>query len=98
MIANTPVFYPDHTPHEEGRRAVQSVLEARINPELFEADQMEQLIVSSGANLRHLFSLVNYAADSAILRGSDNGTIALEDCNGEIAAAPGLSNVTCRGS
>jgi len=63
-----PVFQPDHTPNPKGRDALQKVLAARMSLSLFEPDQMMRLIVASGGNLRDLFALVNYAADTATLR------------------------------
>lgn len=72
IIPDTPVFHPDHSPNEKGRKAIRSVLEARVTPDLFEADQMERLIVASGGNLRDLFALVNYAADTATLRNESS--------------------------
>jgi hypothetical protein len=39
--------------------------------DLFEPEQMTRLIIASGGNLRDLFTLVNYAADTATLRSSD---------------------------
>ncbi len=68
VLPDTPVFRQDHTPNEKGRAALQTVLEARMEATLFEPNQMMRLIVASGGNLRDLFTLVNYAADSATLR------------------------------
>ncbi len=64
------VFHKDHTPHEQGRAAIQAVLEARVNPALFASGEMERLIVASGGNLRNLFSMTSNACDSATLRGA----------------------------
>ena len=74
-IPDTPVFHPDHTVHAEGRAAVQAVLEARIVPDLFDENQMTQLIVASGGNIRDLFALVSNAADNALLEQSSNTKI-----------------------
>lgn len=68
VLPDTPVFRQDHTSNEKGRAALQTVLEARMEATLFEPNQMMRLIVASGGNLRDLFTLVNYAADSATLR------------------------------
>ncbi|NJM75332.1 MAG: hypothetical protein HC852_05515 [Acaryochloridaceae cyanobacterium RU_4_10] len=68
IIPDTPVYTQDHFPNNPGREAVLTVLEARMDLNLFEADQVLRLIVASGGNVRDLFTLVNYAADSAILR------------------------------
>jgi hypothetical protein len=84
VLPDTPVFDPQHQPNREGRQAVQAVLGARVNPDLFEAGQMERLIVASGGNLRDLFALVNYAADTAILSQSSNGKINLDHANSAI--------------
>ena len=61
-IPDTPVFEKDHAPHHAGRRALQSILEARVRPHLFEDGQMMRLIVASGGNVRDLFQLVTTAA------------------------------------
>jgi hypothetical protein len=69
VIPDTPMFNPDHTPRELGRAAVKTALAARMDLALFDPDQLERLIVASGGNLRDLFSLINYAADGASIRG-----------------------------
>lgn len=68
-VPDTPVFHQDHTPHREGREALQAVLEARVTPDLFGESQMTKLIVASGGNLRDLFQMTAQAADNAILGG-----------------------------
>ncbi|WP_218080814.1 hypothetical protein [Anthocerotibacter panamensis] len=68
LIPDTPVFQHDHTPNPVGIQAVQKVLTARVALNLFDPGQCERLILASGGNLRDLFALVNYAADSALLR------------------------------
>jgi hypothetical protein len=82
VLPDTPVYLPDHTANVKGRSALQQVLEARMDLDLFAPDQMERLIVASGGNLRDLFALINYAADSAVLRGSS--TIQAPDGDGAI--------------
>ena len=82
VLPDTPVFNQDHSASTKGRSALQSVLEARMATTLFEKDQMERLIVASGGNLRDLFVLVNYAADSATLRDAE--TINADDVFGAI--------------
>ncbi|NJP09215.1 MAG: hypothetical protein HC866_06770 [Leptolyngbyaceae cyanobacterium RU_5_1] len=82
VIPDTPMYQPDHTANAIGREAVQKVLAARMNLDLFEPEQMMRLIVASGGNLRDLFSLVNYAADSALLRSATQ--INAEDVQGAI--------------
>jgi len=74
-IPDTPVYKPDHSPHEDGRAALRTILEARVAPDLFEPGQMGRLIVASGGNLRDLFSLVGEAAINAILRGETHGRV-----------------------
>ena len=61
-LPDTPVLHKDHTPHREGQAALASILERRVNPNLFDPGQMERLIVASGGNLRDLFSLIRDAA------------------------------------
>jgi hypothetical protein len=68
IIPDTPVYTQDHLPNNHGREAVRSVLDARMDLNLFDSDQGLRLIVASGGNVRDLFTLVNYAADTAILR------------------------------
>jgi hypothetical protein len=82
ILPDTPMFYQDHTPNTAGRLAVADVLRARMLPSLFETVQMERLIVASGGNLRDLFALVNYAADTADLRSAT--TINSDDANSAI--------------
>ncbi|MEM9540455.1 MAG: hypothetical protein AAGA60_13265 [Cyanobacteria bacterium P01_E01_bin.42] len=79
IIPDTPVFNEDRSPNAKGRQAIREVLAVRVDPNLFEIDTIERLIVASGGNLRDLFSMTNYAADTAILRESDNGKISNED-------------------
>jgi hypothetical protein len=69
ILPDTSIFRPDQnkTPDDQGRAALVSVLHARVEPQLFAAGQMMRLIVASGGNLRDLFSMVRYAADTAIL-------------------------------
>jgi hypothetical protein len=82
VLPDTPVFNQDHSASIKGRAALKSVLEARMATNLFEMDQMERLIVASGGNLRDLFYLVKFAADSAIFR--DSTTINADDVFGAI--------------
>jgi hypothetical protein len=70
VLTDTPMFYPDRRPNMKGQWAIADVLTARMLSSLFEAEQMERLIVAAGGNLRDLFALVNYAADTADLRGA----------------------------
>jgi hypothetical protein len=82
ILPDTPMFYQDHTTNSTGQLAVAGVLKARMLPSLFEVGQMERLIVASGGNLRDLFALVNYAADTADLRSAT--TINSDDANSAI--------------
>lgn len=68
LLLDTPVYQRDHTPNLAGRDAVKEVLTVRMDLALVEDDALQRLIVASGGNLRDLFTLVNYAADTAILR------------------------------
>lgn len=88
LIPDTTVFYQDHSPNVEGQNALQKVLEARINLNLFETGQVKRLIIASGGNIRDLFALVNYAADMAILEGektikADHVTVAINNLRTE---------------
>jgi hypothetical protein len=71
VLPDTPLFNPDHQANMAGREAVKAVLNARIDLSLLEPKALDRLIIASGGNLRDLFSLVNYAADTALLRSSD---------------------------
>jgi hypothetical protein len=70
LIPDTPVFTRDHKPHRKGRQAVREVIEERVAPDLFGKGQLERLIAASGGNLRDLFFLVAFAADTGFLRKS----------------------------
>jgi hypothetical protein len=70
ILPDTAMFSQDHQPNAKGRAAVADVLTARVRPDLFEPGQMERLVVASGGNLRDLFALTNYAADTAGLRSA----------------------------
>ncbi|MGK7930519.1 MAG: hypothetical protein AB4041_03655 [Microcystaceae cyanobacterium] len=67
LIPDTTVFAKDHQPNLDGQNALRKVLEARVNLKLFAEDQVKRLIIASGGNIRDLFALVNYAADTALL-------------------------------
>lgn len=82
VIPDTPVYHQDHSANAIGRDALVKVLEARMSLDLFEPNQMTRLIVASGGNLRDLFTLVNYAADTALLREASQ--INTTDVNGAI--------------
>lgn len=69
VIPDTPMFDAAHQHNERGQGAVERALAARMELGLFEAGCLPRLIVASGGNLRNLFSLVNYAADGAAIRG-----------------------------
>ncbi len=70
LIPDTPVFNQEHQLNPPGSAAVEEILAARMSLELFESGQYQRLILASGGNIRDLFSLVNYAADTALLRGA----------------------------
>ncbi|NJN21884.1 MAG: hypothetical protein HC812_12775 [Leptolyngbya sp. RL_3_1] len=82
VLPDTPIYKQNHSPNAIGREAVKAVLTARIDLSLIESQALERLIIASGGNLRDLFSLVNYAADTALLREAEviNG----EDANAAI--------------
>ena len=77
VVYDTPVYGPDKQPHEAGRGFARTVLEARVDPGLFQEDQMDRLIVASGANLRDLFNMVREAAINA--RVEERERVAAED-------------------
>jgi hypothetical protein len=77
IIPDTTVFHQDHSPSLKGRNALRKVLEARVNSNLFEQGQIERLIVASGGNIRDLFSLINYASDTASI--DDRNLINIDD-------------------
>jgi hypothetical protein len=84
MIHDTPVYDQEHFPHQTGRAAVQTVLEARVSPELFAEGQLTRLIVASGGNLRDLFALVLDAGEGARSRDSRAAIIGAEDARAAI--------------
>ncbi len=65
VLTDTPVFDKKHAPSKAGRAALEAVLFARANPELFAGRAAELLIVASGGNLRELFAMTLEAADRA---------------------------------
>jgi len=69
VIPDTPMFDAAHLPNERGQGAVERALAARMDLGLFEPGCLPRLVVASGGNLRNLFSLVNYGADGASIRG-----------------------------
>ncbi|MCW3094545.1 MAG: hypothetical protein JWL77_163, partial [Chthonomonadaceae bacterium] len=77
VIFDTPVYHQDHTPNAKGREAVEAVLTSRIDPSLFEEQQVIRLAVASGGNLRDLFEMTATAADYAADR--DSQTIGADD-------------------
>ena len=74
VVPDPPVFDRDHRPDHAGRQALVDLLTARVSAKLFDAGQAEALVVASGGNLRDLLSLVNRAADTALLREVGSGT------------------------
>ena len=84
VLPDTPVYTVEHHPNEMGRQALVEVLTARMDIDLFEPEQMQRAIVASGGNLRDLFALVNYAADSALLRDDPAPKIGADDITGAI--------------
>jgi hypothetical protein len=84
MIHDTPVYDRSHDPHENGRAAVQAVLEARVSPSVFAEGQMTRLIVASGGNLRDLFFLVLDAGEGARARNPAATVIGPDDASAAI--------------
>jgi len=64
-IFDTPVFTKDRQPNNDGMEFARNVVQARANDNLFGANQLDRLIVASGANLRDLFSMITEAALNA---------------------------------
>src|ERR1035437_6164975 len=98
MIHDTPVYDRKHGPHENGRAAVQTVLEARVSSTLFAEGQMTRLIVASGGNLRDLFALVLDAGEGARTRnpaateiGPDDAKVAINKMRREYRMKLGQS-------
>jgi hypothetical protein len=85
-IHDTPVYDRQHNPHENGRAAVQTVLEARVSPALFAPGQMTRLIVASGGNLRDLFDLVLDAGGLARQKNPLTAVIGPDDAKAAIGA------------
>ncbi|MGB3299596.1 MAG: hypothetical protein WBA76_15130 [Phormidesmis sp.] len=70
VIPDTPMFDVAHVANPAGQRAVDKALSVRMDLNLFEPGTLSRVIVASGGNLRDLFSLINYAADGAVIRGA----------------------------
>jgi hypothetical protein len=85
MIYDTPVYNQKHLPHEKGRSAIQTVLEARVRPSLFAEGQMTRLIEASGGNLRDLFALVLDAGEGARARNQAATMIGPDDAKAAIS-------------
>jgi len=84
MIPDTPVYDQKHSPDDNGRAAVEAVLEARVSPSLFAEGQMTRLIVASGGNLRDLFAMVLDAGEGARIRNPTAKAIGPEDAKAAI--------------
>lgn len=96
VLPDTPVYQRDHTPNLMGRDAVRAVLEARMDLRLVAAAALDRLIVASGGNLRDLFRMMNYAADTALLReatviSSEDADTAILDLRSDYERRIGMS-------
>ena len=66
VLPETPVYTPEHLPNEVVIAAIETVLLARVSPELFaEPEVSRRLIIASGGDLRTLFRMVTEAATIA---------------------------------
>ena len=79
MIHDTPVYDRNHEADGDGRKAVETVLKARVSPSLFAEWQLTRLIVASGGNLRDLFALVLDAGEGARARNPSATVIGPDD-------------------
>jgi hypothetical protein len=69
QIPDVPIYESSHGPCDKGRKALWSVLQARVNVEsLFAKGQVERCIVASGGNIRDLFALAIKASTLASIR------------------------------
>ena len=84
LIRDTPVYDKDNLP-DRGRDALKALLDKRINLELFEAGQLDRLIVASGGHLRDLFLLIKEASDLALLATPPSLVIRRPDATKSIA-------------
>ncbi len=71
-ILDIPVYRRDRSNHQQGQKALERLLEARIAPELFAGGEMRRVMIASGGNVRDLFALVSRAADNALLDEGGN--------------------------
>jgi len=78
-VPDTPVYDRKFKRFKAGRDAIQAVLQARVDPSLFDKAQMSRLIVASGGNLRDLFALVNEATALAKQRAGKTAKISKPD-------------------
>jgi hypothetical protein len=68
VVPDPAVFDRQHQRDQAGRAALLDLLGARVALTLFASGQAEAIVAGSGGNLRDLLSLVNRAADNALLR------------------------------
>jgi hypothetical protein len=64
------IFNRDKSPNLPAQIALKAILEARVDLNLFAPQQLDRSIVASGGKLNDLILIINYAADTAILRNS----------------------------
>ncbi|MEO1390785.1 MAG: hypothetical protein AAFV85_25920 [Cyanobacteria bacterium J06634_6] len=83
VIPDTQVYDAEGSAKESGYSALHAVLSARMDTDLFLEGQIQRVILASGGNLRDLFHLVSYAADTAIL--NEESVIGAEDVSEAIA-------------
>jgi|GEM_PF-352421 len=71
ILPDVYVYKRDHSPNPEGRTALRSIIERRMDLSLFESPSaLERVIVASGGHLRDLFRLINDAVLAANRRQS----------------------------
>lgn len=71
-VLDTPVYRQDHSEHTEGRAALEEIVLARADDNLFEPGVLRHLIVASGGNVRDLFTLCTESALEAAMRDPDS--------------------------
>ncbi len=68
----------DGTPFEDGRKTLIEIVKKRCEESLFEANVLSFFVEKSGGSIRDLFSMINNAALTSIIRVGDNGKITMD--------------------
>jgi hypothetical protein len=70
-MPNLPLFQPNGSPDEDGRRVLDHAIARRMDSTLITRDAREKIILASGGVMRMLIGLVQNAAVNAYARGAN---------------------------